>query len=218
MQLKFVHLLIPKGKSEFIPTQEQIDHFFENLSSEGFLPENPHMTEELLSREGPETDQLFQDFGTRYSKEIQSYQKAAQDPVEIGALHQGSWKPRSDFPEWSDFDWRLVFRVCIRATPVCLSNLHENKTSVKTFGEPSNEVDGQVTHPISNKSILIPGGGSASFWIELEFWGWVAPRLGEDSVSAAQPAYLNVAAKSFGIDFVEGLFWHIDDRPYLLKS
>lgn len=95
----------------------------------------------------------------------------------------------------------------IRPAPVCTSEwwgADGDSPGKLSFGDPDGPVqaDGFYTHPVSHRTVRIPGCGSARFWLGFDFAEWLIPRVPDD-LDLLDPRFVEAVNTHFGVRFIQ---------------
>jgi len=220
MPEQYAHTLIARDP-EFAPTYGQIIAFFDGLTNIGASP----VSAKLVVMKPSGRLRSFTDPLTGEKKSFPAHDRVVLENIAdlastIQMLQQyivsldGQGPPRRPpfalYHNGASFDGEYGFavRCCLRAEPVCTSDLgdNEDRGALAEFGQSCSTLSetGRFRNPANGAVIEVAGAGCARFWVEFEFGKWLLPKI-EDSLDILDPAITKLANWAFAMEFAQGL-------------
>lgn len=224
---QYVHLLIP-SEPEFFPDLGQIASYFELLENSWRYRINwsdkyisgiriiwPSGKPETVVDE--KTGRQFTQM-PRFNKIV--VKRIADLPEELRSVPScyisviGAWAAgHSPFKEGGDRlfgaekDVSCGLSCGISPVPVCTSEWwgeDGESPGELSFGDPDSPIqpDGLYTHPVSRRTVRVPGSGRARFWLGFDFAEWLIPRVPDD-LDLLDPRFIGAVNEHFGVRFIQ---------------
>jgi hypothetical protein len=215
---EYTHTLIPE-QLKFVPESNQIVAFLSAVVTSGAAPLQPMMmvakpTGDVRTVNNPATGESLS-FVMRTGKKVKDFAALSRailslDDYDITIAGKGPPAlPAFTFQFKGQYDFAV--HCSLRPTLVSTSDWHDHvpiKRKVKLFGQPCGPKDrlGLFHNPDTLEVIEVPKAGCARFWISFEFGKSFFPPI-NDRLDLIEPAFVEIARKEFGVNFVQGCQW-----------
>lgn len=212
---QYIHLLIARP-DEFVPTRPSIAAFCETLVKKGVVPSVNRLsvsapTNKVKTVKNPFTGEMvsFPMYAHQRLDDLAQLEAASHGLANYCLHVEGEGRPDTPpVPISTQEPYSVVVRCHVTAVPHSTSAPSDDELSQQLvqYDQPCSEPAplGYFTDPTSSKTIEVPDGGRAQFWIEFELGKWLFPETVDGNLELLNPAIVRWAETEFGVPFAQG--------------